>query len=82
VSPRNPNVVSAPSSPLRAARRNAGLSIVRAANAAGLDPRYWQRIELGKRQPSLDVLRRMAQAVGLTDFALLLEPYVVDRDNA
>ena len=50
---------------LRKYREAAGLSMAKLSNVASLDHTYISRIESGQRQPSQDVVRRMAKAMQL-----------------
>jgi len=56
---------------IRALRKRAHLSIETLAGDAGLHPTYVSAIELGKRNPSLGVLHRIANALDLELSALL-----------
>jgi DNA-binding XRE family transcriptional regulator len=51
--------------PVAVWREHRGLSAVALAKAVEISPPYLSQIEHGRRQPSLDVLRRLAQALGV-----------------
>jgi transcriptional regulator with XRE-family HTH domain len=52
---------------LKQARESAALTQQQAAEAAGVPQSYWSRLETGGRQnPSMDVLVRVARAVGVS----------------
>lgn len=57
---------------IRAARVRKHLSLFKAGATAGVDPSHWSRVELGKANPSLATVRRMAAAVGLRDIVAAL----------
>lgn len=46
------------------ARENAGLKQCELADLASITPAYLSQIESGQREPSLDVLRKLADALG------------------
>lgn len=48
-----------------AARKSLGLTIAEASRRAGIPRPNWSSIESGRRQPGLDILSRMADAVDL-----------------
>jgi transcriptional regulator with XRE-family HTH domain len=50
---------------LKAARVKCGLTLVAAAERAGISHCFWQWVETGRKTPSLPTLERMAAAVGL-----------------
>jgi transcriptional regulator with XRE-family HTH domain len=51
---------------LRTARERQGLSQQAAAGKSGLDLRFWQRLEKGRRGLTIKTLVRAATALGLT----------------
>lgn len=51
---------------IRSARIGRKLGFERAGARAGVAPAYWRRVELGLANPSMETLRRMAGAVGLS----------------
>ena len=52
--------------PVRVWREHRGLSGRALAQAAGISAAYLSQIERGARKPSVSVLRRLAQALGVT----------------
>ncbi len=64
--------------PLRAVRIANGLGLREVARKAGVDAGYLSRIERGLAQPSVQVLSRLANALGLRDLEKLLLPYTED----
>lgn len=66
---------------VRAARKKAGLSQAALAEKCGIDRLYLGRIELGKQNPTVAVLMRIASEAG-TDAATLLVGIVMDRNEA
>jgi transcriptional regulator with XRE-family HTH domain len=65
---------------VRAAREATGLSQAAFAEKAGMDRLYFGRIELGKQNPTVAVLLRIALEAGV-DAASLLAGIVVDPDE-
>ena len=65
-------------SSVRAARKRAGFSQAALAAKCGMDRLYLGRIELGKQNPSIEILMRIASEVG-TDASTLLAGIAVDR---
>lgn len=57
---------------LKSAREAAGLNQVECAKAAGISQPYLAQIEAGNKQPTTEVLRRLASAVRVS-FAWLLD---------
>lgn len=51
--------------PIRVWRRHRSLTLEALARASGLSPAYLSQLETGKRQGTVDVLQRLAQALGL-----------------
>jgi transcriptional regulator with XRE-family HTH domain len=51
---------------LRGLRSERGLSQARLAQEAGLDRTYVSMLERGRRQPSLDTMIRLAEALSIT----------------
>ncbi|HEX2256653.1 MAG TPA: helix-turn-helix transcriptional regulator [Afifellaceae bacterium] len=51
--------------PIRVWRRHRGSTLEQLAAKSGLSPAYLSQLETGKRQGTLSVLRRLAQALGL-----------------
>lgn len=66
---------------VRAARKKAGLSQAAFAGKCGIDRLYLGRIELGKQNPTVAILMRIASEAG-TDAATLLMGIVIDREEA
>ena len=66
---------------VRAARKKAGLSQAAFAGMCDIDRLYLGRIELGKQNPSVAILMRIALEAG-TDAATLLAGIVVDPEEA
>lgn len=66
---------------VRAARKKGGLSQAAFAKKCGIDRLYLGRIELGKQNPTVAMLMRIASEAG-TDAATLLVGIVLDRDEA
>jgi ribosome-binding protein aMBF1 (putative translation factor) len=60
---------------LRAVGIARGLSLEETARRAGMDPAHLSRVERGERQPSVDALARLAEALGLVEMARPLAPY-------
>ena len=64
--------------PLRRYRKNLGLSLETLADVAGVDKATISRIENGKQEPSLGLIRRLTAAtagrVTANDFAAAPEP--------
>jgi transcriptional regulator with XRE-family HTH domain len=60
---------------LRAVRIARGMSLRETARRARIDPAHLSRVERGERQPSIDALARLAEALGLDELAKLLAPY-------
>lgn len=60
---------------IRQAREAAGLTQEQAAEAAGMDPRCWRRLENGEINPTLSTLARVAGALGID----LLEAMALSR---
>ena len=56
---------------LREARLAAGLTQEEAAAAAGIDAKRWQRLEQGSVNATLRTLGRVAEALGMTFWALV-----------
>lgn len=56
---------------IRAARQAAGMTITELADAAGTSQPSLSQIELGKRQPQIPLLRRLAAALGVRTADLL-----------
>ena len=56
---------------IREARLAAGLTQEEAAAAAGIDAKRWQRLEQGSVNATLRTLGRVAEALGMTFWALL-----------
>lgn len=65
---------------VRAARKKAGLSQAAFAEKCGIDRLYLGRIELGKQNPTVLMLMRIASEAS-TDAATLLSGIVIDRDE-
>lgn len=65
---------------VRAARKKAGLSQAAFAEKCGIDRLYLGRIELGKQNPTVSMLMRIASEAS-TDAATLLSGIVIDRDE-
>lgn len=63
-------------SPLRAVRLARGRSLRDVARAAGVDPGALSKIERGLRRPTLSVLAKLAEVLGLTELAGFLKPYL------
>lgn len=61
--------------PLREARQARGLGLRQLAVKAQVDPSYLSRIERGKQDPSVAVLKRLAKALGLAELVHHLSPY-------
>jgi transcriptional regulator with XRE-family HTH domain len=55
---------------IRQMRKRSGMSIEKLATAADLHPTYISAIELGKRNPSVGVIYRVALALGVEPTAL------------
>jgi hypothetical protein len=51
--------------PIRVWRQHRGLTLAALASAGGLSPAYLSQLETGKRQGTVDALRRLAQALAL-----------------
>jgi transcriptional regulator with XRE-family HTH domain len=56
---------------VRAARLRVGLSQQKAATATKSDPRYFQRLETGRLNPTVATLARIANGLGVTFFDLV-----------
>ena len=56
------------------ARCDAGLTQEAAASLAGIDWRRWQRLERGTVNPTVSTLLRVAQALGLDFWQLVVRP--------
>lgn len=65
---------------IRAAREALGLSQAAFAEKCGMDRIYFGRIELGKQNPTVAILMRIALEAG-TDAATLLAGIEVDPDE-
>jgi Helix-turn-helix len=61
--------------PLRAVRIARGKGLRGTARAAGITASYLSLIERGKRQPTVEVLGRLAEVLELHELARLLAPY-------
>ena len=61
--------------PLRAVRIAHGKGLRETAQRAGITPSHLSLIERGLRQPSMDVLARLAEVLDLHELAKLLAPY-------
>ncbi len=68
--------------PLRVVRRAKGLTLRGVAQKARIDPGQLSRIELGKQQPTLDVLYRLAVALELRELRDMLALYLPDPGRA
>ena len=66
---------------LRELRREKGLKLAALANKSGVSLAYVSEVERGRKLPSLEVLDRLAGALGLSVLVVLdgVEPY--DRVN-
>jgi len=53
-----------PAAAIRAARLHARLTQQQAADRAGMAQPHWARLEAGTREPSMAMLRRVADALG------------------
>lgn len=62
-------------SPIRAVREAHGLGLREVARAAHIDAAHLSRIERGLARPSLPVLKRIADVLGLREMSKFLEPY-------
>jgi transcriptional regulator with XRE-family HTH domain len=60
---------------LRAVRIARGMTLEETARRAGVDPAHLSRVERGERQPSVNALARIAEALDLHELARLLAPY-------
>jgi len=49
---------------IRALRKEAGLTIEKAASKAAMDPVYWGRVERAEKNITMDTVERMLQALG------------------
>lgn len=65
---------------VRSARKRAGLSQSAFAEKCGMDRLYLGRIELGKQNPTVAILMRIALEAG-TDAATMLTGIVVDSED-
>ena len=65
---------------VRSARKRAGLSQSAFAEKCGMDRLYLGRIELGKQNPTVAILMRIAFEAG-TDAATMLAGIVVDPEE-
>jgi transcriptional regulator with XRE-family HTH domain len=81
-SPTSPRsvTVSAASTPLRAARLAAGLSLTEVARRVPMNLGHLSKVERGLEGLSIGSLHRLAEVLGLSDVASALEPY--DRRSA
>jgi transcriptional regulator with XRE-family HTH domain len=61
--------------PLRAVRIAHGWGLRETAKRAGISPAHLSKVERGERQPSVDVLARLAEVLGLHELVKLLAPY-------
>jgi transcriptional regulator with XRE-family HTH domain len=73
-SPPKPDVKLEPMHHLRALRVRRMLTQRQLAQAAGVVPGYLLQIEMGRRDPSLSVLKRLARALRVTPGQLLDGP--------
>ena len=77
-----------PANAIRGRRRALGLTLVELAEGCGLSHPFLSQVENGRAQPSMDSLRRIAEALGTTPQALFgssdgrPEPVVVRRAEA
>jgi transcriptional regulator with XRE-family HTH domain len=65
--------------PLRAVREARGLGLRQVAEEAGVDPAHLSRVERGQAGLSVESLRRVAQALALSELDRLLAPYTLDE---
>lgn len=65
--------------PLRTVREARGLSLREVARRAGIDPAHLSRIERGLVSPSVAVLKRLADVLGLPELSRFLAPYGGER---
>lgn len=56
--------------PVRAFRSHKSMKVKDLAGAAGISPPYLSEIEAGKKYPSLETMKRLAEALGTTIDAL------------
>lgn len=50
---------------LAALRTEAGVTVYRLAKTSGVSPQHIARMERGEQQPSLEVARKLARALGM-----------------
>lgn len=58
---------------IRQLRKQSGLSQKKAAFCAGFTPSYWGYLERGQKNPSLEVIDKVAATLGVKAYLLLIE---------
>jgi transcriptional regulator with XRE-family HTH domain len=69
--PRLPTLRQALAERLRGLRRRAGITQEKLAFLAGLHPTYVSMLENGRKSPTVDILERVARALGVKASAIV-----------